>query len=200
MTYTGLGTAQPRHNRFLEQCDKGGCIMRRRLTILLHTCTALLCLTVLCACLGSHTAQHDEWPLAAGAAPLEEVLPNKDLRNAAMRVLAAREPWKLSGIDPAAGDDLIEGLPNELDEESVLERLVGSRPWTSALEIIEKGHDFSVTYELSNVVPAGYTRVEAYVSGIDEDGHTCRLEFEVIVRESDNVAVQAAMTSITSNF
>ena len=56
-----------------------------------------------------------------------------------------------------------------------------------------------MTYRLSDVVPAGYTRVEALVGGWEEEGYHSTLQFVVIVRNDDQVPVLAAMTSITSN-
>ena len=136
------------------------------------------------------------WPLAEDAEPLEEVLPDPDMRAEALRVLSSERPWRLSGTDPADGDDLIEGLPNELDEEDLFETLFGKRQWTEALDIIAEGSGFSVSYELSDYVPEGYTRLEAFVSGANDDRHPTTLKFVIILRDADATCVLASMTSI----
>ena len=173
--------------------------MKKRPLLPLFACLLVLCLA-LNGCIDKGQGKlASPWPLANGGATLESILPDAGLRNAALRVLNAEKPWKLTGIDPDDGDRLIEGLPNELDKATVIEALVGSRPWTTGRDIIRKGTDFTVTYRLSDVVPAGYTRVEALVGGWEEEGYHSTLQFVVIVRNDDQVPVLAAMTSITSN-
>lgn len=174
--------------------------MRKSVPTILLAGIVALCLLTLAGCFGDKpVALGDPWPLAENGTPLEDVLPDEDMRNEALRVLNSEKPWRLSGIDPEDGDTLIEGLPNELDKATVLEAVLGSRPWTDARDIISKGSDFTVTYSLSDVVPDGYVRAEAFVGGWDEEGYHCTLQFVVIVREADKVPVLAAMTSITAN-
>ena len=159
----------------------------------------VLCLALV-GCLGSSPRKNgDPWPLAEGGTPLEDILTDEEMRSAVLRVLNAEKPWKLKGIDPDDGDRLIEGLPNELDRTTVIEAALGTRPWTTGRDTIRKGTGFAATYQLSDVVPEGYTRVEAFVGGWDEEGYHSTIEFVVIVREEDHVPVLAAMTSITSN-
>ncbi|MBR2683536.1 MAG: hypothetical protein IKE22_09765 [Atopobiaceae bacterium] len=159
----------------------------------------VLCFVMLTGCLGNKEASvpSDPWPLAEGATPLEELLPNDDLRNAALRVLGSPKPWKLAGIEPQEGDGLIEGLPNELHSGGAAELVLGYRPWSDAYRSIEKYGGYTVSYKLSDNVPEGYTRVEAFASGLEEFGHPCTYQFVVILRTEDAVPVLAAMTSVT---
>jgi len=180
--------------------------MKKTIHTIISTCTLLLCLILLAGCIGrSRTAsQTDPWPLADGAEPLETILPDESLRSSALRVFGSAKPWKLSGIDPEDGTRLIntsslKGLPNELERTSLTSAFLGYRPWADAYKSIAKGRDFCVTYELSDNVPEGYTRVKAFVGGIDYEGYPTAYEFQVILRNDDAVPVQAAMTSITSN-
>ncbi|MBQ9007440.1 MAG: hypothetical protein IJ092_13890 [Atopobiaceae bacterium] len=159
----------------------------------------VLCL-VLAGCFGNNVNElGDPWPLAEDGTPLESILSDGETRRAVLTVLNAEKPWKLRGIDPDDGDRLIEGLPNELDKASVIESVIGARPWSTGRDIISKGTEFTMTYQLSDVVPKGYTRVEAFVGGWDEEGYHSTVQFVVIIRDNDHVPVLAAMTSITSN-
>lgn len=172
--------------------------MVRPLRTLAHCCLLALCLATLAACGGAlGRAAKEPWPLAEGGASLQSVLPNQDMREVAQRVLWSKAPWKLKGTDPADGDSLIEGLPNELGEAGPIAAILGARPWANARKTIDRGSGFVVTYRLSDVTPAGYTRVEALVSGYDEEGFQTTFQFVTIIRDADRVPVLAAMTSIT---
>lgn len=166
---------------------------------LLRICLLALCLLLVGCSRARQGTLKEPWPLAESGTPLESVLPDEQMRASTLRVLNSEKPWKLAGIDPDDGDRLIEGLPNELDKATAIEALVGSRPWTNARDIIRKGSDFTATYQLSDVVPEGYVRVEAFVGGWEEEGYHSTFQFVVIIREADYVPVLAAMTSITSN-
>ena len=174
--------------------------MKRALSAALRICLLSLCLALLTGCLGipsSGSSLSDPWPLADGAQTLDELLPDEALRTAALRVLNSPKPWTLSGTEPEVGDTLIEGLPNELGKASIFESLVGYRPWADAYATIKELGGYEVSYRLSDVVPEGYTRVEAFASGLEEFGHPCTYQFVVILRTEDAVPVLAAMTSIT---